>query len=878
MQIKTKRLLTGYGCALVLVKASVALAQSTEINHSNSVEPSVGSSVGTLGEVVVIGVRASLASALDLKRNRYEIVDSVVADDITKLPDFSVTDALQRVTGVQVARDRGDGAGLTIRGLTQMQTTLNGQEVFTAGPGRNFDFADMASEMLAGIDVYKTASAEHIEGGLSGLIDLRTRRPFDFKGRETAASARSLYGDLVGRNTTQFSMLASNRWKTVNGGEFGVLVNFAYQDRAFREDQKVTGNPLSRSDLIAGQTVIAPNGTSETVSLGNRKRTTAEVMLQWRPKANLELYAGGSYTEFETRQNSYQVNALASTSLVPGSLSLFPGTQDVSGVTWANAPVSILSFARDTLDRTKQITAGGIWTGKALTLKSDVNYTQSSNSLLFSGLTLGGTATNLMQELSPSVPGTSISGANLADPANLRYAANAYRLRRFEGDQFSGRLDGEYELPGGWINTVLAGVRYARRGANNVAGLIFADTPLSGLAVATMPQFAQPNAYNFFPGTDSIRNTLIGNLDAARDTEAFRKALGITAAIPISANPLSLWDISEETQAAYLMGRFTIDTETSSNTLDGNVGLRVVNTHERVAGYQSVPATGTVAPINIDSRYTDYLPSVNLRYQLSPSLFLRAAASKTLTRPNFDQLSPSLTLLPNSVNPSLNQGGAGNPDLQPVRSNNLDVAIERYFNKSTAVHLTGFLKKVDGFVSTVSAPELVDGVTYQVSRPRNSDAADVKGVELGYQQFYDFLPGWMRGLGLQANYTYVDSATFDRSLHEEVALQNLSKHSLNLIGMYERGRLSARIAYNWRDKFLSGVTNLVGVGALPIYTRAYGWLDASVSYRFNNAISLVIAGTNLLGTVRSSYYGVETRPQSSWTNDRQVSIAVSARY
>jgi iron complex outermembrane receptor protein len=206
------------------------------------------------------------------------------------------------------------------------------------------------------------------------------------------------------------------------------------------------------------------------------------------------------------------------------------------------------------------------------------------------------------------------------------------------------------------------------------------------------------------------------------------------------------------------------------------------------------------------------------------------------------------------------------------------VAVEKYFNKTTAVYLTGFLKKVDGFVTTVSNPEVVDGVTYQVSRPQNSAAADIRGFETGYQQFYDFLPGWLSGLGMQANYTYVDSETFDSTLGGKVPLQNLSKNSINLIGMYEKGRVSARIAYNWRDKFLSGVTNIVNVGALPIYTKAYGWLDASVSYRFSDKITFVIAGTNLLRTVRSSYYGVETRPQSSWINDTQVSFAVTARF
>ncbi|TXT34571.1 MAG: TonB-dependent receptor [Comamonadaceae bacterium] len=857
------------------LERSMCVLLATHVAQASATSPLPPPS---LSEVVVVGVRASLASAQDIKRDKLEIVDAIVADDITKLPDFSVTDALQRVTGLQMARDRGDGTGITIRGLTQMLTTLNGQEIFTAGTGRNFDFADMASEMVAGIDVYKTSSADHIEGGIGGMINLRTRLPFDFKGREAVASSRWVHSDLAAQQATQFSALISNRWKTDGAGEFGALLGLAHQDRAFREDQKSTGNSLARTDLVAGQTVIAPNGISETTSIGQRQRTAANVALQWRPNANLELYAQGSSTRFETRQNSYQVNALASATALAGSTSLFPGTNDVSAVTWRNAPVSILSFARDTTDETQQFTLGGLWSRKALTLKSDLSYTKSSNTLFFSGLTLSGTAANFAQDLTSDIPGTSIRGTNLLDPFNFNYSSAAYRLRRFDGDQVTARLDGEYELSGGWLNTLLAGVRFANRSANNAAGLISADAAVTGISAAAMPQYTQVNPYAFFPGSNSIGSTLVGNPDAARDAAGLRRAMGITAAIPATASPLSLWNIQEETRAAYLMARFTAEGEPFHGALDGNFGLRVIHTHERVAGSQSVPATGAVAPLNIDSSYTDVLPSVNLRYQVSPALWVRASASQTLTRPNFDQLSPSMTLLQNTINPSLNQGNAGNPQLQPVRSNNLDLSLEKYINKTTSIHATGFLKKVDGFVTTLSSLEVIDGVSYQVSRPRNSSAADIKGLELGYQQFYDFLPGWMNGLGLQANYTYVDSATFDRTLGIEIPLQNFSQNSYNLIGMYEKGRLSARVAYNWRSKFLSGVTNVVGVGSLPIYTQAYGWLDASMSYRVSDKVSVVIAGTNLLRTVRSSYYGVETRPQSSWINDLQLSLGITARF
>ncbi len=136
----------------------------------------------------------------------------------------------------------------------------------------------------------------------------------------------------------------------------------------------------------------------------------------------------------------------------------------------------------------------------------------------------------------------------------------------------------------------------------------------------------------------------------------------------------------------------------------------------------------------------------------------------------------------------------------------------------------------------------------------------------------------MKGFGTQANYTYIDSETPSRILGQKVPLQNLSKHSYNLVGMYENGPFSARIAYNWRDTFLSGVSNIVGVGALPVYTRGYGWLDASVGYRINKHFSFTIEGMNLLSTLRSSYFGVETRPQSVWANDLQVGATMSVRF
>ncbi len=802
-----------------------------------------------LAEVVVVGKRASLATAQDIKRDKLEIVDSVVADEINKLPDINVTDALSRVSGVQILRDRGEGAGVAIRGLTQMETWFNGREVFTAGNGRNLDFADIPAEMLAGLDVYKTSSANQIEGGVGGVIDLRTHRPFDFEGRKFAASARGIYGDRVDDAKPQLSALASQRWQTQDWGEFGALVNLAWQQRAWREDQHSFGNPMARSDLMAGRTVIVPNGAIDTVTVGERERIGGSVVLQWRPSDRWDLYAELHHSQFKTWQDGYQLFMNPPANFAASDVSLVPGSNDVAGVSWINPTVSNWGSARDTVDRTTQWALGGSWNRGPLTLTTDLSYTRSHNHLFYSVITRDGSAATLTQDVAGAR--NSLSGV-VFDKAGMVYAD-----RPFDGDLWAWRADGEYRA-GGWLfDTISAGVRYARRWASDAPGQVSVYQP-AVTAVDNAAGLFVDSRYSAYP---------VGSPAAARDVAAVRGTLGLVSALP-DGNPLGTWNIREQTLSAYLINRF----EPDAWPVDGSFGVRLVHSRETLAGFQSLVGGG-IGDMESNHAYVDWLPSINLRYRIGRDWYARAAISQSLTRPDFNQLSPSLTL-----NSAQHSGSAGNPGLEPVRSDNFDVAVEYYFGRGNSLYLSGFAKQVDGFVATVSGTEVHGGESYQVSRPRNLNTAAIRGFEAGYQQFYDFLPGWLNGLGLQANYTYVDSETVNGSLGLKTALQNLSKHSYNLIGIYERGPFSARVAYNWRDRFVGGIANIAGVGALPIITEGYGWLDASLAYRFDSHCSLTLEGMNLLNTLRRSYFGAETRPQSVWGNDVQVAVSLSVRY
>lgn len=827
-----------------------------------------------LQQVVVQGVRAGAESGEARRRDSLDIVDAVVAAEVHKLPDLSVADAIQRVSGVQVARDRGEASTFAVRGLTQVETTLNGREIFTAGSGRGLDLADLPSEMLAGIDVFKTFSAERLEGGLGGSVDLRTRRPFDLPSSFAVLSGRAIHGHLVQRSAGQVSLLASRRDSLGAVGEAGVLVNLFVQERAFREDQKSTGNPILRTDLVPGQTVTAPNGTSETASAGTRRRRGASVVAQWRPQPATEWVAEAHLAELRTRQDSHQINVTAGTTFVPGSVQLFDGTSDLQRITWVDAPLSVLSFARDTLDRTRQAALGARHDLQDWRVSGDLSHAHSVNRLYFSGPFLAARAAQFSHDLSGRVPATAITGTDLLNPASLTYTGLAYRERPFLGELTTARLDAQWAPADGAIERVATGLRRAVRRAHNAPGLIFGDVALAGPSAAATPERVMPNPYA--PTMDgrapSIGDFLVGNLGDARDAAALRSAFGVAAPLPTAGSALGVWHIRETTDAGYLQ----LNWQLAGSALDGHAGVRAVRTSERVEGTQSVPSVGTLAPLQVLSEYTDWLPSAALRWRAAEAWQLRAAASRTITRPNFDQLSPSLSLVRNSINPALNTGSAGNPALQPARSHNLDLAAESRGSSKAAWSVTAFRKQVDGFVANASQPETWDGATYQVSRPYNSDPARVRGVELAGLRFFDELPGPWQGLGVQANYTHVDSATPDRRLGGDVPLQNLSRHSGNLIGLYEQGPWRVRAAWNWRSRYLSGVTTVVGVGALPVYTRSYGWLDASVAWRIDERFTVSLEGGNLSRTLRTAYVGAATRPQSAWVNDRQVALALSA--
>lgn len=844
-------------------------AGSTSAATAPASDAQTSASESQASDIVVTGVRASLLSAQTRKRNASQIVDSIVAEDIGKLPDQNTTDALQRVTGVQIERDYGEGSTVLVRGLSQVETTLNGREIFTAQGARGLNLQDIPAELLAGIDVYKSPSANLIEGGLGGLIDLRTRRPLDFKSFTISGTAKGNFADQVDRVVPSVSGLVADRWDT-GIGEIGALINVSYQQRKFRSDLISVGTPASSTSIIPGQTVSAPNGDYDVTPIGDRRRLGIDGMLQWKPSAELELYLEGHYAKFTNLNDNYGASVgLGGLTAEPGATQAANG--DIVNVTYLNAPVTVLSYAYDTRDRLIQGAGGAKWTHDRLTLAADVSYTDATGSVIFNSAFTGATIPRFSQDLTASVPASSANGYDLLNPANNSVQFLLYQRTKNKADQFAGKLDGSYAIESDILQAVDFGFRYADRSATSSQDSFFLN---SGVSTSTVPQIVAPNpAGDFFhfasDGTPLLSQYLVVPVPLLRDRLSYLQgALGFDATSP-APGPLTFYHVDERTTTLYAMARFGH----TGSLIDGNIGLRYVHTQEKLNGNRTLPDTGGIGPIKVDSTYNDFLPSANVRFNISDQLKLRLGASKAVTRPNFSDLSPSLTL--NSVQQN---GAAGNPELKPLRADQLDGSIEYYFARTGSIYAAAFYKKVKNFVSIVPSVEDYGGVSYTINRPASNQGGTIKGFEVGYQQFYDFLPGLLSGLGTQANFTFVDSATTSSIAGQTTPLQGLSKYTYNLVGIYEKYGFSARAAYNWRSNYFDSTYLFNGV-AQPSFRRGYGWLAGSISYDVNKNLSLSVEGTNLTRTVRRSFYNnLDSRPHETQVDDRQILFGARVKF
>ncbi|SKC59598.1 TonB-dependent receptor [Pseudoxanthomonas indica] len=894
----------GVSLSLAALLSAPVFAQTATADPSKDIPASGATELDT---VTVTGVRGSVTKAQLIKQNAEQIVDSIVAEDIGKLPDDSVAEALQRITGVQISRDTKDaGNGIAIRGLTQVRTELNGRDIFTANNGRGLSWDDVPAELLAGVDVYKNPAADIIEGGLGGTVNLRTRMPFDFEGMKVAGSASYYNYDLADEGDQAFSGLFSNRWK-VGDGELGILVNLSYQDGTFRQDS-ISVEPFRNQETAEGSGDFRwiPTGGGNATVFGDRTRKSGALALQWRPNDDVEAYLQVQRSDYDFQYRDYSffaANGAANEIDIDWDTAQFNSNGEFVKGTFHNVYTESISSMATRHSVTTDYSAGVKWNfNENLKLSTDLQYIDATTDGLRYIVAMklldrpdGGGAPTFNLDLSSRLPQMSIVGPNgeadfLRNPANFGWFWNLDNIDTNEGDEWAWRGDLEYAFDNDeFARSFKAGVRYTDRSQIN-RGNVWRWLPIGNWGGANWGGHpiltTYPDAtYQLNPFNDFYRGNANGfGPTIAPADQMVADYYGTSAMFgmdPLVYGPTNINNQNEKTYTGYGMLRFGLDD--AALPFDGNLGVRVVRTEVQSIGVMTDPSgSGALLPLDIKRNYTDVLPSLNVRFLLQENLFWRVAVSRAMSRPGLDQLIPNLNLnVTRNPDGSLQNptGTAGNPYLNPMRADQLDTAVEWYFGKGSMLYGTAFYKKVHDFFDTGVFNETYNGDVYQVTRPVNGEEGTVKGIELGYTQFFDFLPAPLDGFGVQANYTYVDSEAPSPSARDTdgtpliTPLPGLSKNSANAILMYEKGRFSARVAYNWRSDWLI-TTQGNGTGALPVYNKPLGWLDASFRFNLSDNWSISLDGQNLLDSEHETYMLNESRPRDFRINDRRYGVTL----
>ena len=975
--------------------AQLSLASSGSVWAQAAAAPSPQPKKDATEQVVVTGQRAALQSAQKVKQEAEEIVDSIVADDIGKLPDRSVIEVLQRIVGATLDRAMTndpqhfsvEGNSIAIRGLNYVRSEMNGRDSFSANGGRALNFEDVPPELLSRVDVYKNPSASQIEGAISGLVDLRTALPFDYKGFKGALSFDKSYSTLRGgKGTNSGSLLLSDRWST-GIGEIGLLVDFAKSDSATRADQVKVSPMYPHNELVPGKTVWVPKGAMWRSQDLDRERGGQYLALQWRPIAEMT----NTLTFFKS---DYTINwserFMAMEHNSPFTMKVADGIYDDNGIfksgTLSDPNSNGINHnpahrveSRDS--STKDIAWKFDWkVSPRLTLRSDLQRIDAKTAGFASEIATGHQLQRQSLDLTGSVPRLIFDQtdlAQLADPNKHYWAYTMDHQDRSTAKSKAWKGDLEYSLDNPIFHKVQIGVRLNDRQSsitNEVPSYNWQAVTqpwmlgwnIPKLAYLGDPRFATPGATtlhtfnNFFGGkiaappgifaTDAFLRDVKGSYDKLHTyhnvlcaEQAAAQGWGDCAqwgtpgyerTAAFGSDPSGRNEVEEKTKALYTQVKFAFDDW--KFPVDGNAGLRYVNTKTKAAGFTvfssnganfppGTPVSGVPVP-NIpnfskaqdyEHSYNNLLPSLNLRMKASRDLQFRFAYAEAVSRPDFSQLQGYTTLsqdVKTTTDPAtgaitvqsvnLTGNSDGNPLLKPVTAKQVDLTAEWYFAKSGSVTFAAFDKQLKDIIVTQTRSYAIPDVngrpqTFSVTSPVNGASGTARGFELAYQHFYENLPDWARGFGIQASYTYVDSK---RKLYDPVSsaycsggtgnsdnfnrwnngcdtdgrtfsglpLTGLSRDTINLAFMYEKGPLSARLAYNWRSKYLEGIRNSFGTlfsdgkdtnpdsptfgatnlnYALPLWAASYGQVDASVFYKFANNLSIGAEVQNLTNTV-----------------------------
>ncbi|WP_245892372.1 TonB-dependent receptor [Novosphingobium guangzhouense] len=864
-------------------------------------------------EIIVTGIRASLSRAADIKRDAAQVVDSIVAQDIGKFPDPTTAAALQRVPGVQVTvGGNNEIVNPLIRGLGDILTTLDGREIFTSD-SRGFAFQDLPAEALSRVDVFKSNTANLIEGGVAGTIDLKLNKAFDYKEPTIAISGKLNYASNAEKLGPQVSALWTDRWET-GIGEMGLLVNASWYDIKFNRPsnyvaERRAGNVLGGE----GEGMAIPISTGGLNEYGSYSRPQVNASFQWQAAPNLEVYVDGLYSayrgKFATAFYEYQLFNSDSVTNVTSDGNCFTGRVTGDGFNpnsqqladGAYTSQELCNLTGGTFNNTSSFTsmqaknhktdsflvAGGTkYDGGRLKLNLDLSYQRS---LVRNETFIVDTGKKVDQVIvdfdNPDNTASIISPGNAMGFADgFTFVNGLYQeYTRSKGDLFSVKMDGSYETDT-FLKTIEFGGRYADRGTLfQQVQLSVAPPGGSGNTLVTAAGVPD-DFFVWAPGIPQINNGahfMVPSRDYLLSDEGqanLREFFGAPDGRP-AFDPTRRFEANEKTYAGYVQGGYEFPL--GAMTLDGKVGVRYTRTDRTISGTGVVD--GTPVLTTSDTSDDDWLPNASARLQFGGGLQARVTYAKTIARPSFGSLNPGLNYIV-STNPNIRNGGSGgNPDLKPQMSDSFDATLEYYWS-SGYFAVGAYYRDIQNRVVNDVAAETIDGVVYNISRPRNVGQAKLKGLEVSGQTFFDFLPGDLAGFGVFGNFTIADSEIGGNDPLAGYTLQGVSKYNFNAGLLYDRNGISARVVYTYRSKYFD--ENRTGSGDVrpadePVwlnYVRPNGRLDFSLAYDVSPNLTFTVDGTNVLRSRYRSYINQDYFIRDTRTDDSLYSVGFRARF
>ncbi len=803
------------------------------------------------GAILVIGQRANLASSISRQRAGEGVSTVLTRDAIGQFPDQNVAEALRRAPGINVLNDQGEGRFVSVRGLDPElnSTSINGNRVLaTGGDSRAAALDVIPSELVEAITIKKSLTPDMDADTLGGSVEIETTSAFSRTKPFVGLSVEGSYNDL----REAWSPKAGVDFSIPIGSDFGVAGGVSYYNRRFASDNvEASGWGVSDAGVVFAEEVDYRDYDV------TRERIGASLSFDARVGATTELYLRGLYSRFDDQE--FRRRLIFIFDEEPAN-----GTATSASFDSADGRIEV---RRDIKDRgeaqeIKTVSLGGKTEFDGWKFVYDAAYSQATQTengsvdpMRFRRRTASPGQLGVTFDYSnPQIPAYTIDfgEAGFVDPANygltLLERTTAERAR---DEEYSVRGDVTRSIPlASGTFDIQGGLKFRWRDKRQDFTIDLFDGFDGGL---TLDQIPGSQTYGLavidpVPGGDALRAFL------ARDGYAGFSRNDLESEFVSAAED---YRATEDVYAGYLLGRYT------SSTFQLIGGVRLERTENqfftKLVEFNEDLETLSIAPRSFDRGYTDWLPSLNVRFEPQRDVVLRAAAYKSLVRPRIASVAPRFVVEENEDGER--SGAFGNPDLLPNRAWNFDVAAEYYFARDAAISIGGFYKSIDNFIVTGVFDDFTfDGITVDEGEvPLNGERATVKGLEFSYQQALTFLPAPFDGLLVNFNYSYTDPegrlADGELTTGRFIPLPASAKHTLNAVLGYEKGPLSLRAAGAYRSGYLDEIGGDAGEDR---YVDKHFQADFTAKYRVTPNVQVV---GEFINAFDEPYYAYQNGPQ-----------------